>query len=88
MAFQKGHSKAGGRSKGSKNKRTILIESVGLENLEQFKGICLDAYSYFLDHPDDHIRFMALKEISKYIFPIVKDNGFNDKNYPEELEPY
>jgi hypothetical protein len=31
---------------------------------------------------------MALKEISKYIFPIVKDNGFNNKSYPEELEPY
>lgn len=87
MAFQRKHKKLGGRKPGTKNKKTLVAESIGITNIEGFRTMCLDNLYYFLSHSNDMIRYSATKEILKYIFPKCNyDYGF-DPGSPEE-SPY
>lgn len=87
-SFKSGHKKFAGREKGGLNKKTMILKEAGINSILDFKNMTCENLLYFLNHENDIVRFQATKEISKYIFPIAKDNGFNDKSYPEELEPY
>ena len=87
-SFKNGHKKFAGRQKETLNKKTMILKEAGINSILDFKNMTYENLLYFLNHENDIVRFQATKEISKYIFPIAKDNGFNDKSYPEELEPY
>jgi len=86
MAFKRQHKKVGGRKPGGKNKKTILLESMGITKLEDFKTICLTNIYFFLTHENDQLRYQATKEITKYVFAKVTDPYYDPDT--EELPPY
>lgn len=74
--FNKGHKKIGGKAKGAKNKRTIIKEALGVDNIEQLKTKCLRNWDKFLDDKNPQIQLIATKEVSKYLFAQKRDVNF------------
>lgn len=71
--FKDGHEKLGGRVKGSRNKKTILAEELGVKDIKDFKGKVLRNLGDFLDDKNKMIKFYATKEALKYIFSPATD---------------
>jgi len=72
MAFQKGKKKTGGRKKGTKNKKSILREKLGIdtvEKIDQLTPTAINNLVEFLSSDDNNVRLTATKEILKYLFP-------------------
>ena len=66
MAFEKGHKKIGGRSKGQINKKTQdLFDKCEKLGVDPFEGLLLIAR----DGEKEETRLAAYKEICQYLFP-------------------
>ena len=68
--FQKGRKKTGGRKKGTKNKRTLLVEEIVQE-----KGLCL--VTRLLELAEDNktpinIKAGVFRDLLEYIYPKKK----------------
>jgi hypothetical protein len=86
--FEKGKEKTGGRSKGGKNKRTLVTEAIGIKKLEDAKQLCFSNIEYFLTHKDDQLRLQATREILKYLFVQARhaDRSSKYSNFSEHWE--
>lgn len=78
--FQKGN-KVACIQKGTKKKQTIIKEQLGLDNIEDLREDSLKVFKEMLSDKDKVKRFLAAKEISKYIFPQKREHsGTTQKN--------
>lgn len=91
--FQKGHTKTGGRKKGTPNKKTLDI-------MERLKGVDLvgEMLEIAKSAEKDELKVAVYKELMKYVYPQRKavDIGVNesaginivvaDKKHKEMLE--
>ncbi len=75
--FEKSHKKAGGRKAGTKNKRTIIKDTLGINSIEALKQICLENWHNLLTSPNSQIRLIATKEISKYLFSAKREAPYS-----------
>jgi len=73
LAFEKGHKKIGGKEKGTKHKKTIVKEALGVTSIEELKGDVLQNWQEYLKHNNDNYKLTATKEVSKYLFPTKKE---------------
>ena len=71
MKFAKGTPKPinSGKKRGTKDKKTIIKEAIGIKTMEDLKDICLQNWFDFLKDENKQIRLIATKETSKYLFP-------------------
>lgn len=74
--FKKGHKPKGAAVKGTKHKKTIIKEALGVDNIEQLKTKCLRNWDKFLDDKNPQIQLIATKEVSKYLFAQKRDVNF------------
>ncbi len=75
--FEKQHKKVGGRKPGTKNKRTIIKDALGINSIEALKQICLENWHNLLTSSNYQIKFIATKEISKYLFAGKRETPFS-----------
>jgi len=83
MPFEKGKNKSGGRKKGTKNKRTILKEKLGLKTskeIDQFSPKLISNWGEFLNDKNKNVRFIATRDLSKLVFPSKKQIESTVKN--------
>ena len=71
--FEKGHKKKGGNTKGTKHKKTIVKEALGLQTIEELKDKCLRNWNKMLDDKNIQVQLTATKEVSKYLFATKKE---------------
>ena len=71
--FEKGHKKKGGNTKGTKHKKTIVKEALGLQTIEELKDTVLENWREYLKHNNDNYKLTATKEVSKYLFATKKE---------------
>lgn len=75
--FEKKHKKVGGRKPGTKNKRTIIKDRLGINSIEALKQICLENWHNLLTSRNDQIKLIATKEISRYLFAGKRETPFS-----------
>lgn len=75
--FDKKHKKVGGRKAGTKNKRTIIKDTLGINSIEALKQICLDNWYSLLTNPNYQIKLIATKEVSKYLFSSKRESPYS-----------
>lgn len=75
--FDKKHKKVGGRKAGTKNKRTIIRDTLGINSIEALKQICLDNWLNLLHDSNIQIKLIATKEISKYLFTGKRETPYS-----------
>ena len=73
MPFEKGHKKQFGRKKGSKDKKVIIKQALGISNIEDLKEKVLQNWFEFIEDGNKQIRLIATKEISKYLWATKKE---------------
>jgi len=78
--FKKGN-KIASQNKGKKQKRTILKEKLGLDNIEDLKEDVIKVWQELITSKDKKLKGFAAKEISKYIFSQKREHTgeFNEK---------
>lgn len=76
MPFSKNHQKTGGRKKGSKDKKVIVKEALGLRGIEDLKEKVLSNWFDFINSSNQQIRLIATKEVSKYLWATKKDVSY------------
>lgn len=67
--FKKGHKKIGGKAKGTKHKKTIVKEALGVKSIDELKDKCLRNWDKMLDSDNLQVQLIATKEVSRYLFP-------------------
>lgn len=60
--------KTGGRKLGTPNKRTMLLKEMGIESYRDLFEMLLASWVDLLNHENEQVRILALKELSKYVF--------------------
>ena len=75
--FDKKHKKVGGRKAGTKNKRTIIKDTLGINSIEELKQVCLDNWLNLLHNSNIQIKLIATKEISKYLFSSKRESPYS-----------
>ena len=83
MAFEKGHTKIGGRQKGSPNKKTLLKAVDLLLNLEINPIQKLIEIAESDEATTDH-RINCYKEISKYTYPKLKSQDIRIEQHNQQ----
>jgi hypothetical protein len=73
MPFEKGHKKQFGRKKGSKDKKVLIKQALGISNIEDLKEKVLQNWFEFIEDGNKQIRLIATKEISKYLWATKKE---------------
>lgn len=68
--FKQGKQKTGGRKPGVKNKKTVLFEG----KIEECGAEALTVMVQLLTDKNKHYRFLASKELLKYIYPTKKQS--------------
>jgi hypothetical protein len=72
MPFAPGHVKSGGRIKGSKNKRTLVLEEMLEKNGFRYVEELIKAYNGEMNDANK-MRLQALLQLLPYIVPRLKD---------------
>jgi hypothetical protein len=70
--FKKGNNKAKGKQ-GKKHKSTLIKEKLGLKNLYELEQDLIKAWYEMLHSTNKTDKRFALKEISRYVFPVKKE---------------
>lgn len=70
--FKKGNIKAKGKQ-GKKHKSTLIKEKLGLNNLYELEQDLIKAWYEMLHSTNKTDKRFALKEISRYVFPVKKE---------------
>jgi len=65
-------SAAGKKNRGKKRKPTIARQYFSPQSLADLSNKVKSVWLELLDHQDIHYRTIAAKEISKYIFPVLR----------------
>ena len=86
MAFLKGHSKHGGRQKGTQNKRTVALLSIRDSLAAKSFDLGAQVMKLIAETADDSVRLKALELLAKYtqLVPTSepKDDDETDDNDP------
>lgn len=79
FADKKKASAAGKKSsnKGQKQRRTIVKEKLGVNNIEDLKDDVLRVWTELLQSTNEDNRKFASKEISKYVFSTKKETNID-----------
>ena len=83
MAFEKGHTKIGGRQKGSPNKKTLLkavdlLLDLNINPIQKLIEIA-ESDEATIDH-----RINCYKEISKYTYPKLKSQDIRIEQHDQQ----
>ena len=70
--FKKGNIKAKGKQ-GKKHKSTLIKEKLGLKNLYELEQDLIKGWFEMLHSKSKADKRFALKEISRYVFPIKRE---------------
>ena len=78
--FVKGHPKYGGRKKGTKNKKTIFMERMGIDRIDDLAPDVLKVFYWYINKGKGNEPLIAAKEVAKYVFPAKKEveHSFKD----------
>lgn len=81
--------KTGGRKLGTPNKRTAILKEMGVESYRDLFETLLSCWVDLLNHENEQIRILALKELSKYVFTDMRPKArelFNEgKDFLNDL---
>ena len=78
ILFQKGN-KAAENKRGKKHKSTLLKEKLGVNNIGDLREDSLKVFKEMLNDKDKLKRFLAAKEIARYIFAQKRENTIEEK---------
>lgn len=84
--FVKGHKKVGGAKKGSKYRKTIIKESLGIVRIDDLKEDVLKTFNYFITKGTPQEQLTASKEVAKYCFPAKKELDIVEHNITVGIE--
>lgn len=81
--------KTGGRKLGTLNRKTLVLKEMGIESYRDLFEVLLSSWVDLLNHENEQIRILALKELSKYVFTDMRPKArelFNEgKDFLNDL---
>ena len=69
---------------GKQHKTTVVKEKLGLKNLQELEADLINTWYELLHSKNKNDKRFAVKEISKYVFPVKKEvshTGFTIEDY-------